>query len=261
MFRGYARSSSLAYQQASLQLTHDSSNSMIPTNTISQERYLFTESLAFILPEDNKVEYIVKEIIRSLPVTSIFASGAKFIDCYEKRKFTEENIQKSYVFDVRFSVLSLVKHAVNALGLAILILPLRIIATCMREYDLAHNWKCENPHFLHWSQIQICNMIYINQKTHYEGLLELCPGEDDYAKRMAFRDHIQYPEYLYKSVYKDPFEKTEDLKIKKKLTETRKKLALEAWEKKHTPLIKELNVIKHTTKRKFTRYICNSSNP
>lgn len=184
--------------------------------SITQERYLFTESLAFIAPKDSKPKYILEEFLKVLPLVSIIMEAKDFKETIHNRKVYEDDLHGNYIFDVRFSSLSITKHAVNLIGLGVLILPFRLVATYLRENDLSHSRKCDNPHFLDDLKIQTCTMINQNAQTHYEGMLKHVPGEEDFCKRRVFRDHIQHPEYLYKSCYKDPFEKPGDQPIKDK---------------------------------------------
>lgn len=207
---------------------------MLTTSSISQERYLFTESLAFIAPKDQKYKYITEEVIKVIPLVSIILAAQDFMDAYEKRKFTEQNQHKSYIFDVRFSVLSLAKHAINTIGLGILILPFRLMATYMREDDLLHKRKCDNPHFLDSYKLHDCWVANSSRQEGYEGLLEFCPNEFDFCQRMVFRDNYQYPQHIFNSVYGDPLEKPTDAPIKLQLCRNRAAYQLARSTKKLT---------------------------
>jgi hypothetical protein len=189
--------------------------------SISQERYLFTESLAFIPPKDNAAQYVAEEVIKAIPLVSIILAALDFMDAYEKRKFTEQNQHKFYIFDVRFSILSLAKHAINAIGLGILILPFRLMATYMREDDLLHKRKCDNPHFLDTHRAHECWMANASRKEGYIGLLKFCPNEFEFCQRMIYRDNYQYPQFIFNSVYGDPLEKPTDAPIKLQLCRNR----------------------------------------
>lgn len=197
-------------------------------NKIGQNRYIFTESLAFVSPKTKKESYALKEILRLIPIVSILVEARELSDTIKKRSFYKEHKQEGYIYDVRFSSLSIAKHAVNLIGLGILILPFRSIATAMRENDIANSKECENPHFLDYWKMNTCMMINANQQAHYEGILKYCPEEDDYCKRMAFRDHVKYPEYLLKSLYEDPFEKSSDQPIKDQIIKSRN---TDKWQK------------------------------
>lgn len=195
------------------------------TQPISQNRYLFTQSLAFIPKSKYKWVYIAKEAVKIIPLLSIFPQALELNSTLKKRHFYRKT--SGCMWDVRFSYLSIAKQSINLLGLGVLILPFRIAATHMHNKDVKHKRLCDNPHRLGYWHLRDCKMINECQQEHYEGILRNCPRATDYAKRMAFRDHVQYPEYLHTSAYKDPFEIPSDAPIKADIKEAMKKYQYE----------------------------------
>jgi len=190
--------------------------------SIPIERYIFSESFAFQPKKKSQIGY---ELLKFIPVISLALEAKALMHCLKKRHTYDKSDR--YIFDVRFSYQSITMHVANALGLAILILPLRISATSMRNHDISKQKKCDNPHRLSDENLKICNMINSDPSIHFQGLLNICPEQEDFCHRMAYRDHIQHPEYLLPSLYDDPFEKKSDAEIKKTLHEYRERYAYE----------------------------------
>lgn len=184
------------------------------TYNISPSRFLFTESLAYKLPEKDNGSYIFREILNLIPVISLFTGGKTLAETIKKNRLYHEpaHEESKRIYDVRLSAYSITLHAVNTIGLGILILPIRLIATYMRTHDILEEKKFDNPHFLTGWQLMTCRDRNSHQDTYYQGILNHCPDAIDYAQRMAYRDNIKHPEHLYEhlSLYPDPLRKPED---------------------------------------------------
>lgn len=183
-------------------------------NTISPSRFLFTESFTYRMPEKDQAFYIFTEIINLLPVISLFTEGRNLAKCIKKNRLYHEpaHDESKRIYDVRFSAYSIALHAINTIGLGILILPIRLIATHMRANDILEGKEFDNPHFLTGWQLMTCGGINDAKDRFYNGILNHCPDAIDYAQRMAYRDHIKHPEHIYQSLrlYPDPLRKPED---------------------------------------------------
>lgn len=195
-------------------------------NKIGIDRYVFTECLAYEIPKKKKASYIFLEILRVIPLISTLLEAKKLKETLKKRNLYVENRDK-YIFDARFSYFAILKYTVNAIGLGLLILPLRLTAAYMKRQDQVHHRICENPHRLDHFKMHTCITLTAKADRHFQGILSQCPGEDDFCRRMAFRDHVQHPEYVCKSLYEDPFEKPGDATVKEKLRESQKKNLIE----------------------------------
>jgi|GEM_PF-4777305 hypothetical protein len=185
---------------------------------ISENRFLFTQSLGFIPRSEHKGVYIAREALKLIPIISIFAQGFELRDTLEKKDFYRSH-RYTHVWDVRFSDQSIAVQIINLLGLGILILPFRLVATYLHHDDNKNGRKHPNPHRLEDVNLMICTESNKDQDVYYNVILCQCPGSEDYAQRMAYRDNIQFPEYLCRSLYPDPFAKDSDRKIKEKIEE------------------------------------------
>lgn len=184
---------------------------------ISHDKYRFCECFGFHLPKEKKAMYIASETLKTLPIFSIVFQSCELVDTLKKRNFYNSHRHENYVYDVRFSYLAIAKHIINFIGIGILILPLRITATSMQNNYLAKDRRCENPHLLSNNGIMDCIHAQINPMGIEKFILSVVPEAEDYAKRMAYRDHAYYPYYHHKSVYKDPLAKPGDEVYREKI--------------------------------------------
>lgn len=220
------------------------------TDAISSSRFLFSESFTYQMPENDQASYIFKEILNLLPVISLFTGGSALVQSIKKNRLYHENDdeESKRIYDVRFSAYSIALHTVNTIGLGILILPIRLIATSMRTNDILEGKEFDNPHFLNDWQLMSCESINNHKDTFYNGILNHRPNQgdeatwSDYAKRMAYRDHIKYPEHLFenKCAYKDPFRKSEDKSLEKIIKRNQKEYS----EKSKTQITQYLKSIR-----------------
>jgi hypothetical protein len=113
---------------------------------ISLQRHLFTEAFAYDL-KVSKPNKTFAEITRVIPILSFPENTAKFIDSFKDRIKWESD--KHQEFDEEFSNYRLFRYAVHAIGLGILFVPIRIIATYMKSYDKKHGRECpyDSPYF------------------------------------------------------------------------------------------------------------------
>lgn len=199
------------------------------TNNISPSRFLFTESFAYKTPEKDKTSFIFREILNLIPIVSVLTEGRNLVKSIKNNSLYHEKAheESKRIFDVRFSAYSITLHAVNTVGIGIIILPIRLIATYMRSNDLKEDKEFDNPHFLTGWQLMTCKNMNVNQDVSYNGFLNHCPDATDYAQRMAYRDHIKNPEYIYKSLslYPDPLRKPEDKPFEDIITKNKKEYA------------------------------------
>ena len=164
------------------------------TNNINASQYIFTESFSYRIPEKNRISYIVSEVFNLIPIISIFTSCGKLYDSVKKnRVYHAGGIDREIIYDIRFSKCSIVLHLINTIGLGILILPIRLITTCMKSFDEKNGYMFDNPHFLTERQLKACLDLNDYKQEYCEGLLKHVPNEIDYVHRMIHRNHIFYP--------------------------------------------------------------------
>lgn len=197
-------------------------------NKISTFRYIFTESFSYKIPEKKHIDYIGSEICNLIPIISIFTSTTKLYDSVKKNRVYHDKTKIGHrmIYDIRFSKCSIILHFINTIGLGILILPIRLIATYMKNFDEKNGYSFDNPHFLNDIQFRSCTDLNNNKQEYCEGILKYVPNEIEYVKRMIHRNHILYPEYSYKSLcqYPDPFRKAGDEVIEAIIEEKASKL-------------------------------------
>jgi len=110
---------------------------------ISLRRHLFTEAFAYDLSTKNKAKKTVVEITRIIPFISFPENTANFIDALKDRVNWEKDItSKRFTFEEEFSNYRLFRYVVHAIGLGILFIPVRIVATKMKESDEKHGRRC-----------------------------------------------------------------------------------------------------------------------
>jgi hypothetical protein len=168
---------------------------------ISTNRFIFTESFAFQIPEHDKKKHLMKEMYKSLPIVSLNQQKT-LKEAMKKRKIWQKNRQDGVIYDVRFSKARITRLAMEIFGLGPIILIIRLIATFMKHQD--RHRTCLNPHLLTEDQYDICDGYTNSPGSLYDRLLEKYPYDEDYCHNMANRDHIQNPHMLFKSLYPDP---------------------------------------------------------
>ncbi len=80
----------------------------------------------------------------------------------------------------------------------------------MKKDYLKNSKGCENPHLLSNYGIMDCMDANINPFEVEKFILSVVPEAKDYAKRIAYRNHMHHPDFYYKSLYKDPLAKPGD---------------------------------------------------
>jgi len=187
------------------QIEHFGNIPYTPNKKVSQDRYIFVQSLGYDrLPHDatlaDKISYIVIGILRCIPGVSLVIEAPNLFETIKNRVLYEMDKEKAYVYDARFSGWSILQSVVYALGLGILITPVRVAAEFMRFND---GWKDEfdNPHLLSPSELQFASWDKYSIKK--KDLLKFFPGEEDFCCHVIVRKHHLYPDLLYNTLYPD----------------------------------------------------------
>lgn len=94
--------------------------------------YIFLENMAYDL-SDISVDRIKKEIIDLIPIISYEENMKEFRKFYRRGRIY--TYYECCAYENKMSTVYLVKCLVNAIGLGILLIPVRLVATLIREID------------------------------------------------------------------------------------------------------------------------------
>lgn len=168
-------------------------------HNLQGELYLFVQSFAYDDAEKISIDYVVDELKKTIPIIS-FTQNDDLYDSIVKRLEWSYEKNNPYIFDLRFSGWMISRHVINVIGLGILIIPFRLIATALKPYV-----EFENPHFLNEDRFDICKTCTEHPEWLYESKSKKLPEEElEISREFIFRNHVQNPEYLYPSLYQDP---------------------------------------------------------
>lgn len=110
---------------------------------ITLQRHLFTEAFSYGLEPINPKKAI-SEMTHLIPIISLPNNSSKLIYSLKDRMEWEKSAidLKRFSFDEEFSNYRLFKYVVHAIGLGILLVPVRIVATYMKSYDEKNGRTC-----------------------------------------------------------------------------------------------------------------------
>ena len=190
--------------------THNHDN---PKEKVSQERYIFIQSLKHEdLPHnpstEQKVAYVVTGILRCIPIVSIAIEAPILYESIKNRVIYEFFNDKEYVYDVRFSSLSIIQSVIHALGLGILLVPFRLVADFLHSTDKGSMEPFSNPHLLNKSDWQWA--IWDVRGTPAEKLFPYFPENKEFCYQILMRDHHLHPELLFNTLYPSSIDTEED---------------------------------------------------
>lgn len=215
---------------------------------ISKFNYQLTNSLAFQVNKKHKAKSIAKGLIQMIPIIGAYSSYKSF-----KKTHALHNKWRSakddYQYDVRFSDIKSAKSIINMLGLGILIMPLRIGCTIVKQINDCLKRKCKNPHLLTGYDLKMAQ-FYTKEKTYcIKDHINRFPGHDQYHRRAFLRDHVQEP-YMFKEslMGPDPVMRPCDIESAKAVEELKNKMfsykeEQEAQQKKFKKRIQELSAL------------------
>lgn len=189
---------------------------------ISKKKFQFTESFCYKVDKYNKRNSYLKGLINLIPILSF---KRNYKNWKETRKIHKQwHDSKGYHFyDVRHSKVRSTKYFINMIGLGILIVPLRILATQMKKRDKANGWEYRNPHLLQDVEMDMAIHLNENSNATFEEQNARFPGEEDYLKRKIFRNHVKDPCFFRTNVYPDPIFIQGDMEAKERVFQFRQK--------------------------------------
>lgn len=178
-----------------------------PKEKVSAGRFIIIDSLKYNPDRDGKTNIdIILGLARLIPVVSLFVEMPHLVEIIKKRIIYEikKDEQDGYVFDMRFSTLSILSSLVHAVGLGILLIPIRISATIIGAFDSVDKDPFDNPHFLNKAQWH--EAVEVMGRVHQIFFEPYFPEEGPHSKTaylIARREHNFYPEMLFNTLYPD----------------------------------------------------------
>lgn len=208
---------------------------------VSKNKFQLSQSFSYKIDKKRKGISFAKGVLNLIPVAGFYRNRQNFKATRKLHK-TWSDEKGFYFYDVRHSKAQSAVYLANMLGLGILIIPLRLLATAIKKLDKRFGTEYKNPHLLSKMELDLAIHLNKNSKTHYEEQCELYPGEEKYLKRKFFRDHIQNPCLFRKNVYADPIFISGDEEAKQRIADImfRNKKPIEPIEEKIMRRVKEL---------------------
>ncbi len=208
---------------------------------VSKNKFQLSQSFSYKINKEKKLSSFGKGILNLIPILGFYRNRQNFIATRKlHKKWSEE--KGFYFYDVRHSKAQSAVYLANMLGLGILIMPLRLLATGVKGLDKKLGTEYKNPHLLSKMEMDLAVHLNGNFKMHYEEQCSLYPKEEEYLKRKFFRDHIKDPCLFRKNVYADPIFKSEDHESKERIQNImfKNEKPIEPIEEKIMKRVKEL---------------------
>lgn len=178
---------------------------------ISKLSYQLSNGLSYNVNKDHKKRSLEKGINNLIPIISFSSNYKKYKETRALHKKWHSQNKLEYFYDVRFSKIRSATYLCNALGIGLLIMPFRILATVVKSFNEHTGRKCKNPHLLRGHPYAVAKFYNKNIGMIIGKQLEYFPKEAVHIAKMHIRDHVQDPYIILDSLYPDPLKTQADI--------------------------------------------------
>jgi len=175
---------------------------------IAENKFLYIQAFAykgFDEKQKSKLTTVFHSVVDLIPIVSSYRNYEKYKNMKCMHKKWAEN-KSTYMYDARFSQANQCKYLVNAIGLGLLLIPLKIMATALHGYDKKKGKEFNNPHFLNAAEIDKAKSLNQYRESDYKKLTKGRQNDKEFKQIIhdeVFTDHTKNPHRIKKCLFQE----------------------------------------------------------